>query len=564
MTELTSMEAMALADAYVNSCSFLEETPAMAARRRRTEIRRLKMMSNCGNLADTIKKRSRTRSGPLCNTCLGEDGTLADGDCETAMDVEASLHSQALYPSRRLVRSVSTPSPRWKGGLFCTCNVEKYWTKETSVKENTINNSAVNETNSNNNNDNNTGCAEPMDQDCCQQETELSKPVSEMEELADSQKLPDDSENEKPFSTSSIIAQEPKQQQQPSDEKTIPLNRASKSINRANSESISLLLKDSCPPHGIMSIIGGRREMEDAVSAIPSFFSLAKSATTSVLQSSQNVFAAPPLTPLHFFAVYDGHGGSQASIFCKDRFHLALAEELRNSYAISRDLTDWNKVMSACFMKMDIEVGGLCPKGSCGSGELERNSDCCQEPIAPENVGSTAVIAIVSLTQVVVANCGDSRAVLSRGGKAIPLSNDHKPEREDEMGRIEAAGGRVIFWNGYRVGGFLAMSRAIGDRYLKRYVISEPEVTCIERTEEDECLVLASDGLWDVLSNDIVCEVARKCLAGYRPHRSKGITEDTPVAAAAALLTKLALGRGSGDNISVVVIDLKERRNRNR
>ncbi|KAH9326424.1 hypothetical protein KI387_006602, partial [Taxus chinensis] len=51
--------------------------------------------------------------------------------------------------------------------------------------------------------------------------------------------------------------------------------------------------------------------------------------------------------------------------------------------------------------------------------------------------------ADVSPSQLVIANYGDSRAVLSRGGKAIPLSNDHKPEREDEMGCIEAAGGRV-------------------------------------------------------------------------------------------------------------------------
>ncbi|KAH9300678.1 hypothetical protein KI387_012261, partial [Taxus chinensis] len=79
----------------------------------------------------------------------------------------------------------------------------------------------------------------------------------------------------------------------------------------------------------------------------------------------------------------------------------------------------------------------------------------------------------------------------------------------------------------------------------------------LDRTHEDECLILANDGLWDVLSNVSACEVARKCLVGYRPHRSKGITEDTLVGVAAALLTKLALGRRSGDNISVVVINLK-------
>eukprot|EP00252_Welwitschia_mirabilis_P003314 TRINITY_DN133_c0_g2_i2.p2 TRINITY_DN133_c0_g2~~TRINITY_DN133_c0_g2_i2.p2 ORF type:complete len:222 (+),score=43.33 TRINITY_DN133_c0_g2_i2:2479-3144(+) len=221
--------------------------------------------------------------------------------------------------------------------------------------------------------------------------------------------------------------------------------------------------------------------------------------------------------------------------------------------------------MSSCFRKMDVAVGGMCPTDTCSILDSQKvMKECCQDLIAPENVGSTAIVAVISSVQIVIANCGDSRAVLSRGGKAIPLSNDHKPNRDDEYNRIEAAGGRVIYWNGHRVGGFLAMSRAIGDRFLKRYVISEPEVTCTERTKDDECLILASDGIWDVLSNEVVCEVARKCLAGYKPHRSKGVKEDTPAEAAAAFLTKLALAKGSGDNISVMVVDLKGRRNRSR
>lgn len=107
------------------------------------------------------------------------------------------------------------------------------------------------------------------------------------------------------------------------------------------------------------------------------------------------------------------------------------------------------------------------------------------------------------------------------------------------------------------------MSRAIGDKYLKPYVIATPEVTINARSDEDECLILASDGLWDVLSNEVVCEVARKCLSG-RPHRShSGLQaegrDNSPSTVAAALLTNLAIARGSQDNISVVVVDLKRR-----
>lgn len=577
--------AISSPDACMNPCSLLEETPAMAARRRRMEIRRLKLMSNSGNFSDMVKKRTRARNGRVCSNCFGREGvSLAEEDAENSLAMEIELQSHTLYPARRLVRSVSTPIG-WNSGLLCTCRVEKYWTSEASDKQDSISSIPVNEKNkfssssSSNNNNNNSNKndsisnvaadLEPVDQDSTQQEA-----ITDSKPQREKSSSEDDNNNNKDLPTvttpaaaagkCNVPAPPTQGSKQRTTEQGVPLNRPLKTIGRANSESISLLLKDPCPPHSTMSIIGRRREMEDAVSAVPSFFSIPKGSSIALLDGFCGSGPPPLPTALHFFAVYDGHGGSQASVFCKDRFHEALAEELRNSSPFCRDLNDWSKVMSTCFTKIDMAVGGMCPNGSCGSGDSQKTSDCCQDPVAPENVGSTAVVAIVSPSQLVIANCGDSRAVLSRGGKAIPLSSDHKPEREDELNRIEAAGGRVIFWNGYRVGGFLAMSRAIGDRFLKRYVISEPEVTCTERTHEDECLILASDGLWDVLSNDVVCEVARKCLAGYRPHRSKGITEDTPVGAAAALLTKLALGKGSGDNISVVVIDLKERRNRNR
>ena len=79
--------------------------------------------------------------------------------------------------------------------------------------------------------------------------------------------------------------------------------------------------------------------------------------------------------------------------------------------------------------------------------------------------------------------------------------------------------GACFFWNDPHVLGVLAMSRAIGNKYIKRYVIANQEVTTNARSDEDEFLILASDGLWDMLSNEVVCEVARRCLSG-RSHRS--------------------------------------------
>lgn len=148
----------------------------------------------------------------------------------------------------------------------------------------------------------------------------------------------------------------------------------------------------------------------------------------------------------------------------------------------------WRTVMERSFTRMDAEVVD-------GSGEPRLSACRCElQPPRSDHVGSTAVVAVVGPTQIVVGNCGDSRAVLCRNGSAVPLSIDHKvpgaekkkenkvsfffpysylrpdgicgknwqPDREDELQRIEAAGGRVIYWDGARVLGVLAMSRAIG------------------------------------------------------------------------------------------------------
>lgn len=77
--------------------------------------------------------------------------------------------------------------------------------------------------------------------------------------------------------------------------------------------------------------------------------------------------------------------------------------------------------------------------------------------------GCTAVVALVTKDRLFVANAGDSRAVLSRDGKAVDLSIDHKPEDLIELKRIQNAGGRVT--SDGRVNGGLNLSRALGQWY---------------------------------------------------------------------------------------------------
>lgn len=100
------------------------------------------------------------------------------------------------------------------------------------------------------------------------------------------------------------------------------------------------------------------------------------------------------------------------------------------------------------------------------------------------------------------------------------------------------------------IGSYLA-----GDQYLKPYVTSEPEVTVIRRSESDEFLIIATDGLFDVVCNEIACNVVKQCLSGQlRRHKS----EETGVSEAAAMLAELAIAKGSRDDISVVVVQMKK------
>ncbi|KAG9448299.1 hypothetical protein H6P81_014427 [Aristolochia fimbriata] len=289
-----------------------------------------------------------------------------------------------------------------------------------------------------------------------------------------------------------------------------------------------------CRAHGAVSVCGRRRAMEDAVTVAPGLVSGAAGEE------------AP--SRYDFFGVYDGHGGCQVAHVCRDRLHVVLATEVEDRRG---DGVDWKGVMEAGFAKLDGEIGKSLSEGQ-ENGVMDTSM---------KTVGSTAVVAMVGAANVIVANCGDSRAVMSRGGAVVPLSCDHKPDRPDEMERIEAAGGRVINWDGPRVLGVLATSRSIGDHYLKPYVVSEPEVTITERRAEDEFLILASDGLWDVISNEKACEVVRRCLMRKPVSKKLKRTMDGDGSAeAAAMLVELALGRGSNDNISVIVIDLRKSR----
>ncbi|KAK1286535.1 putative protein phosphatase 2C 52 [Acorus calamus] len=213
------------------------------------------------------------------------------------------------------------------------------------------------------------------------------------------------------------------------------------------------------------------------------------------------------------FGIFDGHGGSRAAEYLKE--HL-----FENLIKHPLFMTDTKIAISETYQKTDSEF-------------LDSESNSLRDD------GSTASTAVLVGRHLYVANVGDSRAVISKAGKAVALSDDHKPNRSDERQRIEKAGG-IIMWAGtWRVGGVLAMSRAFGNRLLKQFVVAEPEIQEDEVDEELEFMVLASDGLWDVVPNEDAV-----MLAG---------SEDEPEAAARKL-TEAAYTRGSADNITCIVV----------
>ncbi|XP_041007252.1 protein phosphatase 2C 77-like [Juglans microcarpa x Juglans regia] len=290
--------------------------------------------------------------------------------------------------------------------------------------------------------------------------------------------------------------------------------------------------------YGFTTEIGRRREMEDAMAIIPGFMSRTCDQVGGCTAPGSKTSCE--ISPVHFFGVYDGHGGSQVAKFCAERMHEMIAEEWDRETV---DGYEWQRRWESAF-----------------TSGFERTDNEVSEAAAPEMVGSTAVVVVLSGCQIMASNCGDSRAILCRGTQTIPLTVDQKPDRPDELMRIEGEDGKVINWNGARVFGVLAMSRAIGDRYLRPWIIPVPETTFMARTDEDECLILASDGLWDVMTNEEVGEVARRLLR--RRRRSTTTDEVSPAQFVANNLTEIAYGRNSSDNISIIVVDLKSKRKR--
>ncbi|CAD8050429.1 unnamed protein product [Paramecium primaurelia] len=182
--------------------------------------------------------------------------------------------------------------------------------------------------------------------------------------------------------------------------------------------------------------------------------------------------------------------------------------------------------------------------------------------------GSTAVAVLIRKEQLWTANVGDSRAIICRnqdGWKAIQLTRDHKPSDEQEKQRIIEAGGRIDsqrdfygnqlgperVWLQYIDAPGLAMTRSMGDKLgAQAGVISIPEILEYTITPQDQFIIVASDGVWEYLSNDEVMNV----VVPYIEKDNIDLAADKLMAEAINAWKKHSLAR---DDITCIVVQLK-------
>uniref|UniRef100_UPI00398EC959 protein phosphatase 1B-like n=1 Tax=Pristiophorus japonicus TaxID=55135 RepID=UPI00398EC959 len=268
--------------------------------------------------------------------------------------------------------------------------------------------------------------------------------------------------------------------------------------------------------YGLCSMQGWRVEMEDAHTAMPELHDKLKNWS--------------------FFAIYDGHAGSGVAKYCAKNLlqHITSNQEFKGMVDGGSDSVESVKrAIRTGFLNIDEHMRN---DSELGNNDMDRS-------------GSTAVAILISPTHVYFINCGDSRGVLQRACSVHFSTEDHKPCNPREKERIQNAGGSVMI---QRVNGSLAVSRALGDYDYKcvdgkgpteQLVSPEPEVMVIERSQDDEFVVLACDGIWDVMSNEELCAFVRSRLE---------LTND--LERICNLVADTCLYKGSRDNMSIELV----------
>jgi len=221
-----------------------------------------------------------------------------------------------------------------------------------------------------------------------------------------------------------------------------------------------------------------------------------------------------------FFAIFDGHNGSAVANFVAKNLGQVLA-----------DIMDKSNDPVECLKQAFKDTNNLVKKKKVDGG-------------------CTALAVLFMGDKGYVANAGDCRAVLCKENKAIRLTKDHKPDDKEEEQRIKQLGGEITsFINREgkitsRVNGILSTSRAFGDFEMAPFITSDPDVQVFNYMDGCRFLILACDGLWDVLSDQEAVDIAM-------PYVKPGYYDCEQ---ASKRLRDVAYARGSTDNISLMII----------
>lgn len=230
-----------------------------------------------------------------------------------------------------------------------------------------------------------------------------------------------------------------------------------------------------------------------------------------------------------YFAIFDGHNGCSVAEYCQNNLHKFLEKVLFD--------TKFNYEKSLCkaFTLVDQNINKISDK---------------------KDVGTTATIAVIcqefnsklkAFSKILYcANVGDSKGFLIRKSSSsyssIQITTDHKCDNATEVSRIRETGG-IVF--GGRVFGTLMLTRSIGDKEMSNYgVYAIPSIRRVELSEEDAYVVLASDGIWDIVSTETLDDLFNKYSFG---RTTKEIND---------IIVRYAIEQGTHDNISCIIIKL--------
>ncbi|KAL4732333.1 mgpp2cl-1, protein phosphatase 2C-like protein 1 [Fusarium chlamydosporum] len=263
-----------------------------------------------------------------------------------------------------------------------------------------------------------------------------------------------------------------------------------------------------------------------------------------------------------YFAIFDGHAGTFAADWCGKKLHIILEEIIRkNPNALIPEVLDQAfTAADAQLEKLPLKNSGCTAAVAVLRWEDRASNDRSaiksakpDEPVEMDKANDgtpneEATKATHSKGKgsgrqrvLYTANVGDARIILCRGGKALRLSYDHKGSDEIEGKRIAAAGGLIL---NNRVNGVLAVTRALGDAYMKKLVTGHPYTTeTVIQPDSDEFIIIACDGIWDVCSDQEAVDLVRN-------------VED-PISASKQLVD-YALNRFSTDNLSCMVVRLDQ------